>query len=365
MGWMSQTFIRILAGCANKLNVPNVIRHEHSKTGTRASEIQESLIKVLGGEPKEEWEEFAKNGNRNTKRLVVIRDQKLVHLAGVNLMRKIHTTKGFRENQIGQNRGTVMMFSMIVMGIMTALPSPVVAESPYPQVATRIEVDDPSTMKPEIAPETEVQQLEETVVKDTYLDPFSDEVDAEVIKDPWEPMNAKVFSFNRNVDKYVLKPVATGYAWVVPDPVEQAIGRAIYNIRFVPRTVNDLLQWKWKHAGIEVGRFLVNSTVGVAGFFDVAGDYLDLEAVPEEDFGQTLAKHGVQAGPYLVLPLLPPTTVRDGIGTVGDLLLDPLNYFLPFIPQASLRATGYVWRGAGSLCAKTSQSDSGINSVTL
>ena len=208
------------------------------------------------------------------------------------------------------------------------------------QVATSVNIESAPSAVAET--EEEVHQLEETVVQDTYLDPFSDDANTEVIKDPWEPVNAKVFSFNLNVDRYVLKPVATGYAWVVPDPVEQAIGRAITNIRFVPRTVNDLLQWKWKNAGVEVGRFLVNSTVGVAGLFDVAGDYLDLKAVPEEDFGQTLAMHGVQPGPYLVLPLLPPTTVRDGIGTVGDFFLDPLNYFLPFVPQASVRATEMV-----------------------
>jgi len=210
------------------------------------------------------------------------------------------------------------------------------------QIATRIDFDDSSDSEGEGSQEEEVQQLEETVVEGMYLDPFSDETDMEIIKDPWEPMNAKVFSFNLNVDRYVLKPVATGYAWIVPDPLEQAIGRAIDNIRFVPRTVNDLLQWKWKHAGIEVGRFLVNSTAGVAGFFDVAGELFGIYPVPEEDFGQTLATHGVQAGPYLVLPLLPPTTVRDGVGTVGDVLLDPLTYFLPFIPQASLRATEIV-----------------------
>ncbi|MDA0739014.1 MAG: VacJ family lipoprotein [Nitrospirae bacterium] len=190
--------------------------------------------------------------------------------------------------------------------------------------------------------EPEVQRLEETLVKDTYLDPFNDDVNTEIIKDPWEPMNEHVFSFNLHVDRYVLKPVATGYAWLLPDPVEQAIGRAMTNIRFVPRTVNNLLQWKLENAGIEVGRFVVNSTVGVVGLFDIAGDYLDLPPVPAEDFGQTLARHGVQAGPYLVLPLLPPTTVRDGIGTVGDVLLDPLSYVLPFIPQASMRATEIV-----------------------
>jgi phospholipid-binding lipoprotein MlaA len=210
------------------------------------------------------------------------------------------------------------------------------------QVATRVDIDHPSNLETVKLNEPEVQRLDETIVQDTYLDPFSDETQIEVIPDPWEPMNAKVFSFNMHVDRFVLKPMATGYAWLLPDPVEQAIGRAIANIRFVPRTVNDLLQWKWKNAGIEVGRFVINSTAGIAGLFDVAGDYLGLKAVPAEDFGQTLAMHGVQPGAYLVLPFLPPTTVRDGIGTVGDVLLDPLTYFLPFLPQASVRATEIV-----------------------
>lgn len=214
-----------------------------------------------------------------------------------------------------------------------SLPDLFIEKAPQ-QMALQMELD---ALK-----EPEVQRLEETLVKDTYLDPFSDDVNTEVIKDPWETMNEHVFSFNLNVDRYVLKPVATGYAWLLPDPVEQAIGRAITNIRFVPRIVNNVLQWKLENAGIEVGRFVVNSTIGVAGLFDVAGDYLDLKSVPAEDFGQTLAMHGVQAGPYLVLPLLPPTTVRDGIGTVGDLFLDPLSYVLPFVPQASMRATEIV-----------------------
>lgn len=301
-------------------------------------------------------------------------------------MSTIQITKGLREQVFRTIMKAFMTSSLTAVGCIVVMPIPVFAEPANPQtlteqsqqldeqladvesrlhsltapydgveleaeqqpdgepvseqVATSVNME--SAPSAEAETEEEVHQLEETVVQDTYLDPFSDDANTEVIKDPWEPVNAKVFSFNLNVDRYVLKPVATGYAWVVPDPVEQAIGRAIYNIRFVPRTVNDLLQWKWQNAGVEVSRFLVNSTVGVAGLFDVAGDYLDLQAVPEEDFGQTLAKHGVQPGPYLVLPLLPPTTVRDGIGTVGDLFLDPLNYFLPFIPQASVRATEIV-----------------------
>ena len=190
--------------------------------------------------------------------------------------------------------------------------------------------------------EEEVQMMDETVVTDTYLDPFDEEIEAEVVEDPWESMNSRTFSFNLKADQYVLKPLAKGYAWILPDPVERAIGRAIHNIRFVPRTMNNLFQQKWVGASTEAGRFLINSTVGLAGLFDVAESQFGLKPTSSEDLGQTFAMYGVRSGPYLVLPLLPPTTVRDGVGLIGDTLLDPVSYFVPFFPQASLRTTEVV-----------------------
>lgn len=187
----------------------------------------------------------------------------------------------------------------------------------------------------------EIQVLDEIVVEGVPVDPFEEEP-IEVVEDPWEPVNTRIFAFNVAVDRYVLKPLAMGYGWVVPDLVERAIGRALQNIRMVPRLVNNLLQGKMKGAGVEVGRFLINSTAGVAGFFDVAQTQFGLDPPVPEDTGQTLAVYGVKSGPYLVLPFLPPTTVRGGIGFVGDLLLDPLSYLLAFVPQASMRATEIV-----------------------
>ena len=187
----------------------------------------------------------------------------------------------------------------------------------------------------------EIQVLDEMVVEGVPVDPFEEEP-IEVVEDPWEPVNTRIFAFNVAVDRYVLKPLAMGYGWVVPDLVEIAIGRALQNIRVVPRLVNNLLQGKMKGAGVEVGRFLINSTAGVAGFFDVAQTQFGLDPPDPEDTGQTLAVYGVKSGPYLVLPFLPPTTVRGGIGFVGDLLLDPLSYLLAFVPQASMRATEIV-----------------------
>ena len=217
-------------------------------------------------------------------------------------------------------------------------------QAPVPTDAESRNVSAPQTTPVEnlTTAEEDVQRLDETVVRDTYLDPFDEEGGEELVEDPWEPMNTKVFSFNVQVDRYVLKPLASGYAWILPDPVERAIGRAINNIRFVPRTMNNLFQQKWSGASMEAGRFLLNSTVGIAGFFDVADTQFGLKPTNPEDLGQTLAMYGVRSGPYLVLPLLPPTTVRDGAGLVGDMLMDPLSYFIPFVPQASLNATDIV-----------------------
>ncbi len=93
---------------------------------------------------------------------------------------------------------------------------------------------------------------------------------------------------------------------------------------------------------MELTRFVINSTLGVAGLFDVAQDGFGLDALDDEDTGQTLAVHGVKPGPYLVLPLLPPTTVRGGVGFIGDLALDPLNYVLPVSSQIATRGSENV-----------------------
>ena len=162
---------------------------------------------------------------------------------------------------------------------------------------------------------------------DEPLDPFAraDEGAGEEY-DPWEPMNANIFEFNLKVDRFVLKPVAKGYNFVMPDLVQVGVSNIFSNLRFAPRFLNNVFQGKLKGAGIEVGRFLINSTAGLAGFFDLARK-VDL-VTPEEDFGQTLGFYGVKPGPYLVLPFLPPFTVRDFVGFVGDVFLNPINWLV-------------------------------------
>ena len=168
---------------------------------------------------------------------------------------------------------------------------------------------------------------------DEPLDPFAraDEGAGEEY-DPWEPMNTNVFEFNRQVDRFVLKPAAKGYNFIMPDLVQVGISNFFYNIRFAPRFLNNVFQGKVKGAGIELGRFLINSTVGIGGFFDLAKK-IDL-VTPEEDLGQTLGFYGVKPGPYLVLPLLPPFTVRDFTGFLGDIALNPINWLVVPIIEA-------------------------------
>lgn len=166
---------------------------------------------------------------------------------------------------------------------------------------------------------------------DEPLDPFAKAGEgAGEEYDPWEPVNSNIFEFNLKLDRYVLKPVAKGYNFIMPDLAQVGVSNFFYNIRFVPRFLNNIFQGKAKGAGIELGRFLINSTVGIAGFIDVAKK-IDL-VTPEEDLGQTLGFYGVKPGPYLVLPFLQPFTVRDLVGFVGDVFLNPINWLvLPII----------------------------------
>ena len=148
--------------------------------------------------------------------------------------------------------------------------------------------------------------------------------------DPWESFNEKMFDFNRNVlDRYFLKPVATAWDFLLPDVVQRSIHNIFDNAGVVPRVVNNGLQGKFTRAGTELARFTINSTIGLAGIFDVAKDGFGIEQ-KDEDTGQTFGVWGVGPGPYLVLPFLPPLTVRDGVGYAFDVAMTPYLYFIPW-----------------------------------
>jgi phospholipid-binding lipoprotein MlaA len=134
--------------------------------------------------------------------------------------------------------------------------------------------------------------------------------------DPWERMNRATYRFNDALDRGVVKPVAKSYQRIVPHPIRTGIANVLDNAGYATTIVNDLLQTKIKACASDTGRFLLNSTVGLAGIFDPASS-AGL-AKNDEDFGQTLGTWGVHPGPYLVLPLLGPSTVRDTISMYPD-----------------------------------------------
>ncbi len=149
---------------------------------------------------------------------------------------------------------------------------------------------------------------------------------AETISDPIEGFNRVVFAFNDGVDLFILRPTATVYGFITPRVAKEAVQRFFLNLKGPVILVNDLLQLEVNGATITAGRFIINTTIGVLGLFDVAG-FFGLEHHPA-DFGQTLHAYGLGPGPYLVLPLLGPSTARDAVGWSVDLFFDPLTYVL-------------------------------------
>ncbi|HKY72131.1 MAG TPA: VacJ family lipoprotein [Nitrospira sp.] len=172
---------------------------------------------------------------------------------------------------------------------------------------------------------TQKQPLGGEYAEDLF-DPFAKADEGGEEYDPWEPFNTFMFEFNRKLDKYALKPVAQGYDFIIPDFIQVGVSNMFYNLRFPQRFLNNVFQGKVKGASIEVGRFLLNTTVGYAGFLDLAKE-IDL-VTPDEDFGQTLGVYGVKPGPYLVVPFLQPFTVRDAAGYVTDIFLNPINWLV-------------------------------------
>lgn len=146
----------------------------------------------------------------------------------------------------------------------------------------------------------------------------------EEVYDPIEPFNRKIFWFNDKVDVYVLEPVAEGYDWLVPNAAQRSVTNFFRNLKFPAFFVSDVVQLKFDQAATHTGRFLINSTIGVVGLFDVAAEF-GLEH-HYEDFGTALGYHGVPEGPYLVIPFLGPSNVRDAFGRIVDSFLNPVYY---------------------------------------
>ncbi len=156
--------------------------------------------------------------------------------------------------------------------------------------------------------------------------------------DPWYGWNRGVHTFNEDADRFVIKPIAEAYQWITPEFVNQGVTNVFENIKDVRVTINDLLQLKMAQGGMDFSRFVINSTLGLGGMIDVA-TLFDLPK-HNEDFGQTLGFWGVASGPYLVLPLLGPSSPRDAIGRIGDAFFNPLTYVAFIGGAASIATTG-------------------------
>lgn len=143
--------------------------------------------------------------------------------------------------------------------------------------------------------------------------------------DPWEGFNRSMFTFNLKADRYLLKPFAKAYVKVTPSFFRRGVNNVFSNVMEVPSALNGLLQGNFSGAAQDTGRLLVNTTLGLGGLLDVA-QYMGLKSRQGEDFGQTLAVWGVGSGPYVVLPILGPSTLRDSLATPVDWYADPKTY---------------------------------------
>ena len=145
-------------------------------------------------------------------------------------------------------------------------------------------------------------------------------------EDPWENFNRGTFAFNQKFDKYLLAPLAKGYRIVLPSEIRTGVRNFLSNLSEPWSSINSALQGNFQNTGNTLARFVINSTLGILGIFDVATE-IGFEK-QKEDFGQTLAVHGVGPGPYLVLPFLGPSTVRDALGKVTSIYADPVTLAL-------------------------------------
>ena len=172
-----------------------------------------------------------------------------------------------------------------------------------------------------------------------FHDPFATDegTSKATVSDPLERVNRTFFGFNDRLYRWVLRPVSKGYRSVAPTPVRRSVDRFFTNLKYPVRGVNNLFEGRFAGAGIETTRFVVNTTVGLGGFFDPATHW-KLKPHPA-DFDQTLAVYRVPTGCYLTWPVLGPSSLRGTVGTAGDTVLNPTMYIDPW--WVSTSATGF------------------------
>jgi phospholipid-binding lipoprotein MlaA len=166
-------------------------------------------------------------------------------------------------------------------------------------------------------------------------DGFDEYASTASIADPIQPVNRKVFWFNHQLYRYILKPVSRAYDTVLPQPVRTGIYNVFDNLEYPDRLVNNLLQARFDRAGQETGKFVVNTVAGVGGIFKVSDRIPALSGVPRTDTGLTFAQWGIQPGVYIVWPVIGPKSLRDTVGFAGDYALSPLTWSFYVFPGAA------------------------------
>jgi phospholipid-binding lipoprotein MlaA len=176
-------------------------------------------------------------------------------------------------------------------------------------------------------------------------------VPSQKVNDPLQGFNRTMFGFNDELTTHALRPLAHGYAIIVPLPVRTGVTNFFDNLQFPVRFVNSVLQGKIERSAQEAGKFVINSTAGIGGLIRVSDHVSGLTDVPAEDFGQTLGVWGIPVGPYVVVPVLGPSDCRDLVGYAGDFAMSPLNWhalgiihhaFISNVVSIALSATRYV-----------------------
>ena len=173
-------------------------------------------------------------------------------------------------------------------------------------------------------------QSNEAINEDEEFEPIEEESETAFVKDPIQSYNRAIFAFNDKAYYYVFRPAYKGYSAVLPEKARLSVGKFFSNIKMPIRLFNCLFQGKFKGAGIEASRFIINSTVGIVGFFDPAKSKFHLEA-QDEDTGQTLGKYRVGPEYFVMWPFLGPSTMHDTMGYVGDVALNPLTLISFFV----------------------------------
>ncbi len=187
-----------------------------------------------------------------------------------------------------------------------------------------------SKEQPGVAASDDKSLAKDATNEDEEIEDIDIEMEATFVKDPIQPFNRAVFGFNDKVYYWFFRPLSKGYETVVPEKARLGVRNFFTNIRMPGRFFNCIFQGKFKGAGTELLRLVINSTLGVGGFSDPATKYFKLDTY-DEDFGQTLGRYNVEGGSYIQIPLFGPSNVRDGIGLLGDLVLDPVTWLSLFV----------------------------------